>query len=1516
MHTVRRWLLLLLLVAASLIGYDIQAAPDDVDFVNLSVTRTPRTKEVEVWRFTVTNESSIPVTDIVVDISFRAWHFGQVAAQFGTVRRSVQDEPEPGETFSVAGTGIGQRGIWTIPRLAAGAIAQITLGTTGYFFLPTDNSYFRATATLVSSAPADQYHGDNQAHDWNYQAPTPPGDNCRGNPRVAPQTIYEIEVEADPPAVLPGGAVTFEVAVRAELGVRYHKYHARNLEVALSLQGLSYVSPPVATAPNAFDADRQVWTFDRVGRYPDENVECRNEILTERFSFTARVDDAPGETPCLTAEIIDSIPSEVPGTSDDNKATACVVKPKLVIDDGHIHLFSSVPEPCGDAGPDCKGGERLKLLIDTGSDLGMGPRSSPVYLAPESVILHVQDPGGRHKGMWKTPAARGAIDGNFNHQVSVMSAATGPTIRDRYAVGTPRYNAYYFAIADVIPKVRPGMLTIIRGNAGTFTVLALDGRLETGPISTTNPLNEYSANIIQFDTLGTYQFKRTIGHTRSGNVHRASGIYTIHVGPITDLGVRGRQSNHAEPDELAYTIEAVNHYKVDQDHVRVRLSGVPESSRVSQIATRGSYRHTSCTGGVCEGLWTIGMMKRPEVVEVAGQAPARLTLFAPAGTTQSITATIGVSQDYSICIDNESNDIPGGDASESVCTGMGGAWHATPYYDYVDDNNTAVIAPMPGAGWAGEESGQPNFSRVEVGQSGDHARLEWTNVHEVWGWHLDYYELQWSLDGLTGWKFITDVHGRTARIGWERYVDFEVTPGLPRYYRVRAVNLQDGRGPWSLVRSHGLASRPTVPTRGVALSPSAVSVAEQQGTTTYTVALKGKPTGPVTVTASVDDHEAAQVHASGGSAAKTATLNFTPDDWDQPQTLTVTGVDDEFDNLGNQRSTVILHSTTGEGYEGLPLASLSVSVIDDEGPPLVSLEALGTVREGESLTVTARLTGPLTAPVTIPIELVPGTANLGQDLVAPLPQGITIAAGALSGSVDIGTATDIDDNHETFRIRLGSLPNSVSTAQPPEELAVTIVDASEPMVSITALSSSVVEGETARFQVTLQPASVEEGITLNFKVTENLANQALIERGGFDPLPTTRMVTHDVAAGVDQFTLTVTATEDTVSETPGEKLTVEVVNVLNGDRYTPGKPPSAQVTVVDDDDQETTVYLSDAEGWEQPSATTQACVEIEVRGPLPSGGLNVVLTTQPGTAVDTGSNRDYLKPRAPSLNIAAGTRLARYCPYILDDGVDNTMEGDETFTVMATSARAFTADGEFNPRIGRGTATVTILATPPPGATTALASPQSLPEAQDAPPPLPQVSVSPGPGVTEGGAATFTVSASPPPEAPLTVSVTVSQSGDYASPGAAGTRSVTIPASGSVSYSVATVDDSADEADGSVTLAVVLTSGYTAGAAASATVAVADNDDPPPTCTTTDAALLSQVESKVAQHATETGRTDLHEMFSRSLATMKGTDTYTVAELRSRPDKQHANWDRPGPNALWQAVYTELDRLETCRSGG
>ena len=113
-------------------------------------------------------------------------------------------------------------------------------------------------------------------------------------------------------------------------------------------------------------------------------------------------------------------------------------------------------------------------------------------------------------------------------------------------------------------------------------------------------------------------------------------------------------------------------------------------------------------------------------------------------------------------------------------------------------------------------------------------------------------------------------------------------------------------------------------------------------------------------------------------------------------------------------------------------------------------------------------------------------------------------------------------------------------------------------------------------------------------------------------------------------------------------------------------------------------------------------------------------------------------------------------------------------------------------------------------------------------PRTPEITISAGTSpVTEGTAATFTITANPAPATALTVNVDVSETGDVIS----GTPSstVTIDANKTTAtLTVNTVNDEGDESNSVVTAEVETGTGYTVGSTSSASVTVNDNDTPSP----------------------------------------------------------------------------------------
>ena len=115
--------------------------------------------------------------------------------------------------------------------------------------------------------------------------------------------------------------------------------------------------------------------------------------------------------------------------------------------------------------------------------------------------------------------------------------------------------------------------------------------------------------------------------------------------------------------------------------------------------------------------------------------------------------------------------------------------------------------------------------------------------------------------------------------------------------------------------------------------------------------------------------------------------------------------------------------------------------------------------------------------------------------------------------------------------------------------------------------------------------------------------------------------------------------------------------------------------------------------------------------------------------------------------------------------------------------------------------------------------------------------------ITEGGSASFTVTASEAPSAQITVNLTVADddTSDFIAPTNQGDKTVTFGTSDTTkTHTVATVDDGTDEADGSISVTVASGTGYSVSTtSASASVAVTDNDDPPANSPATGAPTIS-----------------------------------------------------------------------------
>ena len=134
---------------------------------------------------------------------------------------------------------------------------------------------------------------------------------------------------------------------------------------------------------------------------------------------------------------------------------------------------------------------------------------------------------------------------------------------------------------------------------------------------------------------------------------------------------------------------------------------------------------------------------------------------------------------------------------------------------------------------------------------------------------------------------------------------------------------------------------------GFTLSQSTVTVNEGS-TTTFTAVLDAQPASDVVIDASSDD---------GGAATVSPTsLTFTAADWNTPQTVTVTGVDD--DDLPDESVTLTLtvdDANSDDNWDPLADQTVAVTVSDDDTAGVTLSQTTVTVGEAGTQSFTAVL---------------------------------------------------------------------------------------------------------------------------------------------------------------------------------------------------------------------------------------------------------------------------------------------------------------------------------------------------------------------------------------------------------------------------------------------------------------------------------------------------------------------------------------------------------------------------------
>ncbi|SVB32487.1 uncharacterized protein METZ01_LOCUS185341, partial [marine metagenome] len=186
---------------------------------------------------------------------------------------------------------------------------------------------------------------------------------------------------------------------------------------------------------------------------------------------------------------------------------------------------------------------------------------------------------------------------------------------------------------------------------------------------------------------------------------------------------------------------------------------------------------------------------------------------------------------------------------------------------------------------------------------------------------------------------------------------------------------------------------------GLTISTAAVTATEAGTTGSFTVALVTQPTG--TVTLSAVNSATTQVSVSP------LYLTFTANNWNNPQTVTLTATDDTAAD-GDTTATItmsVLDATSDSAYHEVADATVNLTVIDDDFCGLAILESNGSTGVTEAAT-TDTFTVALGAQPTNNVVVSVTSGDAGEVTVNPAQLTYTNANWSTTQTV---TVTGVDD---------------------------------------------------------------------------------------------------------------------------------------------------------------------------------------------------------------------------------------------------------------------------------------------------------------------------------------------------------------------------------------------------------------------------------------------------------------------------------------------------------------------------
>ncbi len=339
-------------------------------------------------------------------------------------------------------------------------------------------------------------------------------------------------------------------------------------------------------------------------------------------------------------------------------------------------------------------------------------------------------------------------------------------------------------------------------------------------------------------------------------------------------------------------------------------------------------------------------------------------------------------------------------------------------------------------------------------------------------------------------------------------LNFEAGPSIPLTVRVT------DSGNLTASNTVTITLTDVVEPVGITVTPTTgLITTEAGGTATFTVVLTSQPTADVTIALSSDN-------TVEGTVAP-ANVTFTSLNWNVPQTVTVTGVNDAVDD-GDIAYTILTGTATSTDvlYAGFNPMDVAVTNLDDDAqtPPTISDIADQTTNEGTVLNAIPFTVGDAeTAPGSLVV-----TASSSDTTLFP-PGSITLGGSGANRTISLSPAANLS-----------------GTAT----ITVTVEDG---------------DGSTTTDTFTVQVTAVNDAPTLDPIAAVSLPNNPGLQTIG---------LTGITAGGGETQTLTVTATSSNPALLPDPSITYTSPGSTGSLSFTPvaGQSGTAMITVTVTDD--------------------------------------------------------------------------------------------------------------------------------------------------------------------------------------------------------------------------------------------------------------------------------------------------------------------------------------------------------------